>query len=65
VHQIHGIIQIGVNRPFNCGLLSSPLFPLLNSTTGNAVALAQSELVGIVKTGRARLACDCQLGIVT
>jgi hypothetical protein len=33
-------------------LLSSPL---LNSTTGNAVALAQSELVGIVKAGRARL----------
>jgi hypothetical protein len=31
--------------------------------TGNAVALAQSELVGIVKTGRARLACDCQLSI--
>jgi hypothetical protein len=49
-----------VNRPFNCGLLSSPL---LNSTTGNAVALAQSELVGIVKAGRARLAYDCQLGI--
>jgi hypothetical protein len=49
-----------VNRPFNCGLLSSTL---LNSTTGNAVTLAQSELVGIVKTERARLACDCQLGI--
>ena len=52
--------QLPVNRPFNCGLLSSTL---LNSTTGIAVALAQSELVGIVKTGRARLACDCQLGI--
>jgi hypothetical protein len=51
---------VTVNRPFNCGLLSSPL---LNSTTGNAVALAQSELVGIVKAGRARLAYDCQLGI--
>ena len=49
-----------VNRPFNCGLLSSTL---LNLPVGKVVALAQSELVGIVETGRARLACDCQLDI--
>ena len=35
----------------------------LSLTTGNAVAVAQSELVGIVKAGRARLTYDCQLGI--
>jgi hypothetical protein len=55
-----GEIARFVNRPFNCGSLASTL---LNSTTGNAVALAQSELVGIVNAGRARLAYDCQLGI--
>ncbi|HVI78841.1 MAG TPA: hypothetical protein VM715_11905, partial [Candidatus Acidoferrum sp.] len=38
---------------------------LLDSTAGNAVALAESELVGIVKTGRARLACDVSSVLVT
>jgi hypothetical protein len=36
---------------------------LLNLPPGKVVALAQSELVGTVETGRARLACDCQLDI--
>jgi hypothetical protein len=43
------------NRPFNCGLLSSIL---LAPSASNAVALAPSELIGVVEMGRARLECD-------
>jgi hypothetical protein len=50
--------MLGVNRPFNCEFLSSPL----RTTPSKAVALAPSELVGVVETVRARLAYDCQLG---
>jgi hypothetical protein len=32
-------------------------------STGMAVALALSELVGVAETGRARLAYDCQPGV--
>ncbi len=49
-----------VNRPFNCGFLSSTI---IRTTPSKAVALAPSKLVGVVETGRARLAYDCQLGI--
>jgi hypothetical protein len=35
----------------------------LGPTSSKAVALARSEQVEVVETGRARLAPDCQLGI--
>jgi hypothetical protein len=41
-----------VNRPFNCGLLSSFFLP----STGTAIALAPSELLGVAETARARVA---------
>jgi hypothetical protein len=43
---------LNVNRPFNCGFLSRTLWTI----PSKAVALAQSKLVGVVETGRARLA---------
>jgi hypothetical protein len=53
-----GALGVIVNRPFNCGLLSSHFLASLLST-GTAVALAPLELVGVAETGRARLTYDC------
>ncbi|MHC2564414.1 hypothetical protein [Bradyrhizobium liaoningense] len=56
--------RFSVNRPFNCGLLSSHfLFLLPCSPPGTAVALAPLELVGVAETGRARLTYDCSLAL--
>lgn len=41
----------GVNRPFNCGLLST----LFLKPFGKVVALGPTEQVGVAQTGRARL----------
>jgi hypothetical protein len=45
------VVLSSVNRPFNCGSLSSRFLTSLLSPP--AVALAPSELVGVAETGRA------------